>query len=1218
MLKKELKNILSSKIAILDGAMATMIQEKKLLEDDFRVKEFKNFNRDLKGNNDLLNITQPELIKDIHKSFLLAGSDFIETNTFNSNSISQSDYSLEEKSYELNLQGARIAKEAIKELKKEAYVIGSIGPTNRSASFSPDVSDPTSRNVLFDQLVKSYKESINGLMDGGSDLLMFETIFDTLNVKAGIFAYLQKCQELKQKIPLMISGTITDASGRTLSGQTVEGFWTSVKHSEPDVIGFNCALGAEHLRPHLHSLNQISDKPISLHPNAGLPNEMGEYEESPEHMASVIGQYSHEGLINIVGGCCGTTPAHIRAIKEAVADKTPRVFKPKNKSTLFSGLEHLIIDKDSLFINVGERTNVTGSNKFARLIKEKKYTEALEIARDQVESGAQIIDVNMDEGLLDSKEEMINFLKLISSEPEICKVPIMIDSSKWEIIEAGLKVLQGKSIVNSISLKEGEDEFIKQAKLCKQYGAAIVVMAFDEEGQAASYEKRCKICKRCYEILTKKVEFPPEDIIFDPNVFAVATGLKEHVDYANDFIKTCKYIRQNLPNSKISGGISNVSFSFRGNDFIREAMHSVFLYHAIKNGLTMGIVNAGQLTVYEDIQTEFRELVEDVILNRNEHATEELIVAAQKFNKGNQDIEEKKLAWREFQPNERISHALVHGSNKFIIEDVEEERINQETPIQVIEGPLMDGMNVVGDLFGEGKMFLPQVVKSARVMKEAVSYLIPFIEKEKGGKIKTNGKIIMATVKGDVHDIGKNIVGVILQCNNFEIIDLGVMVPADKIIDTAIKEKADFIGLSGLITPSLEEMVHVAEEMTRRKLHIPILIGGATTSKAHTALKIEPNYKSGPVVYVIDASRSVGVVQNLINTKKKEKYLIQIKNEYIEVRKRISNKTSKPLMTIEEANSNKQIIKWQNYEVTEPSFYGTQTFPKISIKTLRRYIDWTPFFRSWDLAGQYPKLLEDQVIGDAAKQLHKEAQEMLDEIEKENILYAKAVTGFWPSNQVNNNDIEIYDQKNNEKVLTTLNFLRQQKHQGLNRPNRCLADFLIPKKLNRKDVIGGFAVTAGIGVEEACKDFEKNNDDYSSIMLKAIADRLAEALAEYMHEKVRKKLWGYSKKENLSKEDLIKEKYVGIRPAPGYPACPDHSEKGKLFNLLEAEKRIGISLTENFAMFPAASVSGWYFSHPESNYFGIGNIGEDQVRRLADIREEELSIIKKYLSPNLE
>ena len=1215
---KDFQKLLEERILVLDGAMGTMIQSHDLHEEDFRGSRFKDFENDLKGNNDLLNITQPELIKDIHKSFLSVGSDLIETNTFNSNSISQDDYKLSNITHELNVKGALLAREAINESGKEAYVVGSIGPTNKTASLSPDVEDPSARNVDFDLLVTTYKESIDGLLEGGSDILMLETIFDTLNAKAGIFAYLQKCKEINKKVPLIISGTITDASGRTLSGQTPEAFWASIKHASPSAVGFNCALGADQLRPHLLSLNKIADKPISLHPNAGLPNEMGEYDQSPEQMSGIINGFLEDKLLNIIGGCCGTTPEHIAAIKELSTEALPRKIKVKNSDSLLSGLETLEINKESLFINVGERTNVTGSKKFARLIEEKNYFEALDIAREQVESGAQIIDINMDEGMLDSKNEMVHFLKLVATEPDICKVPIMIDSSKWEVIEAGLKVIQGKCIVNSISLKEGEKEFINKARLCKQYGAAAVIMLFDEKGQADSYEKRCKISKRCYDILTRKVHFNPEDIILDPNVFAVATGLEEHANYAKDFIKACKYIRENLPLAKISGGISNVSFSFRGNDKVREAMHSVFLYHAIKNGLTMGIVNANQLAVYEDIDTELKELVEDVILNTRSDSTERLVDAAQKFIGDKIESEEKKLEWRELEVKDRISHSLVHGINKFIIEDIEEARKQSSTAIKVIEGPLMDGMNVVGDLFGAGKMFLPQVVKSARVMKEAVSYLVPFIEEEKDGKIQSNGKIIMATVKGDVHDIGKNIVGVILQCNNFEVIDLGVMVPADKILDRAEKEKADFIGLSGLITPSLDEMITVAEEMTRRNFKIPILIGGATTSKAHTALKIEPSYKTGPVIYVIDASRSVGVVQSLVSEDMKDNYLNDIKNEYVKVRKRLEDKKLNPLLPIQKANKNKLSLNWDHHKSIKPNFIGTKTFDNIPISVLKDYIDWTPFFRSWDLTGQYPKILKDNIIGQAASQLFKDAETMFHELEISNTIIAKGVIGFWPANQVDDNNIVIFNKNKDINTQVTLNFLRQQKPQGKGKPNLCLADFIAPHDTKIEDYIGGFAVTAGLGVEEKCKEYEINNDDYSSIMLKAIADRLAEALAEYMHKEVRKSHWGYSPHEDLSNQDLIKEKYKGIRPAPGYPACPDHSEKIKLFDLLNVKKEIDMKLTENFAMTPAASVSGWYFSHEKSKYFGVGTIGLDQIESIAKNRQEDIELIKKYLRPNLE
>ena len=1214
--KVEFSELLKEKIYLLDGAMGTMIQAQNLQEQDYKGERFRDHKVDLKGNNDLLTLTKPELIEEIHCSFLKAGSDIIETNTFNSNAISQSDYSLEHVTYELNLEGARLAKKAINKINPAALIAGVLGPTNRTASLSPDVSDPAARNVTFDYLVENYQEAINGLLDGGADIILIETIFDTLNAKAAIFAYLNKCDELNFEIPLMISGTITDASGRTLSGQTVEAFWVSMKHANPNSIGFNCALGAKQLRPHLHSISKIADTAISLHPNAGLPNEMGDYDESPGAMAQLIHEFAEDQHINIVGGCCGTTPDHIKAISALLKDIKPRLIPDKDFTSMLSGLEPLFMNKDSLFINVGERTNVTGSRKFARLIKEKNYEEALDVARDQVESGAQIIDINMDEGMLDSEKEMQYFLKLLATEPNICKVPVMIDSSKWTVIEEGLKILQGKCVVNSISLKEGQEEFYERANLCKKYGAAVVVMLFDENGQADSYERRCQISKRCYELLVNEINFPPEDIFIDPNVFAVATGLEEHNNYAKDFIESCKYISTNLPHVKISGGISNVSFSFRGNDPVREAMHSVFLFHAIKNGLSMGIVNAGQLGVYEDIDPELKHLVEDVILNRNNQSTEKLVDEAMKYLGGDKEKEKEKLLWREKVVGDRISHALVHGINKFIVKDAEEARLSLPNPVEVIEGPLMDGMNIVGDLFGEGKMFLPQVVKSARVMKEAVAYLVPFIEESETEKAKTNGKIVMATVKGDVHDIGKNIVGVILQCNNFEVIDLGVMVPTETIIETAIAENADFVGLSGLITPSLDEMITVAEEMTRKGLKIPILIGGATTSKAHTALKIEPNYKTGPVIHVIDASRSVGVLQNLVTEDKRDAFLGDIKKDYVKVRERLKNSDSKPLMKLEDANNNKLQINWSEFRSIKPSFLGTKAFNDIKIKDLRDYIDWSIFFRSWDLAGSYPKILKDEVVGEAATQLFKDAIEMLDELEKENIIKTSGVVGFWPANQINHNNIEIYDPDTNA-VLETLNNLRQQKPQGT-RPNVCLSDFVAPKELEIRDYLGGFAVTTGLGVEEKCKEYEQNNDDYSSIMLKALADRLAEALAEYMHEKVRQSHWGYASEENLSNEELIKEKYQGIRPAPGYPACPDHSEKNKLFSLLQATKATGITLTENFAMYPAASVSGWYYAHPESKYFGVGKIGIDQVEEVAKSRGDTLDETKKHLRPNLD
>ena len=1213
----EFQKKLREKILVMDGAMGTEIQSKKLSEEDFRGNLFKDYSKDLKGNNDLLNLTQPEVIKEIHKSFLNKGSDFIQTNTFNSSSISQNDYGLAERAYELNFNGARIAKEIIKELKANAWVIGSIGPTNTTASMSPDVTDPSKRNILFDQLVNSYKECIEGLIDGGVDFLMFETIFDTLNAKAGIYAYIDKCIEIGKEVPLMISGTITDNSGRTLSGQTPEAFWTSIKHANPFSVGFNCALGAEQLRPHLVSLNKSSDVPISLHPNAGLPNEMGEYDETPSHMAKVIKEMAENGLLNIVGGCCGTTPEHIEAIKDAVEGIKPRKLTTHKQQSTFSGLEHLVITDDSLFVNIGERTNVTGSTKFAKLIKEKNYSEALEVAKDQVSSGAQIIDVNMDEGMLDSLEEMDLFLKLVATEPDISKVPIMIDSSKWEVIEAGLKVIQGKSIVNSISLKEGEEEFIRVAKSCLNYGAAVIVMAFDEKGQADSLVRKKEICKRSYDLLTNKVKFPPEDIIFDPNVFAVATGLEEHRNYAKDFFEACVYIKKEFPLTNISGGISNVSFSFRGNNAVREAMHSVFLFHAIKSGLTMGIVNAGQLAVYEDIDPELKVLVEDVILNRREDATERLVDEATKFLQ-DQSTATKDEEWRNLKVSERINHSLVKGINKYIIEDVEELRLESDSPVEVIEGPLMDGMNVVGDLFGEGKMFLPQVVKSARVMKEAVSYLIPYLEEEKEGGISSNGKIVMATVKGDVHDIGKNIVGVVLQCNNYEILDLGVMVPAEQIIETAVKEKADLIGLSGLITPSLDEMINVVQELSRRKINIPVLIGGATTSKAHTALKIEPNYKTGLATHVLDASRSVGVVQKLLSKKNKKSYTEEIRKDYVITRERLANKSSPNLLSLEGANKNKLNINWKKSKPVKPSFLGVQELNPVPVNVLRSYIDWTPFFKTWSLAGSYPKILKDKVVGEAATQLFRDANKMLDELEKSKIIKNKSVIGFWPASQDKNNEVKVYKNEKRGEHITTLNFPRQQRIQGKGNPNLSLSDFIAPEGTDTKDYIGAFAVTSGIGVAEACAEYENNNDDYSSIMLKAIADRLAESLAEYVHEKVRKDYWGYSKDEKLTQEALIKEKYIGIRPAPGYPACPDHSEKVKLFSLLNAKEKANIYLTENFAMLPAASISGWYFSNSESKYFGLGKITEDQIKNISSNREEDIKLTKKYYSTNLE
>ena len=1214
--KKEFKKILDDRIIILDGAMGTEIQKHTLTEDDFRGQQFADWSSELKGNNDLLTITMPELIKNIHQGFVDAGCDIIETNTFNSNSTSQSDYGLEDIVYELNYEGSKLAKDVANESPREILVAGVVGPTNRTGSLSPDVTDPSARNTSFDDLKEDYRNCINGLMDGGADIILIETVFDTLNAKAAIFAYLEKCEEINFKIPLMISGTITDASGRTLSGQTVDAFWTSVSHAKPDSIGFNCALGAEQLRPHIKRISEIANTAVSVHPNAGLPNEMGGYDQSPGKMANFIEDFCNDNFINIVGGCCGTTIDHVKAISSKISKKPPRKIKEHKPVTYLSGLERLNIDQNSLFVNVGERTNVTGSKKFARLIREKQYDEALEVAREQVELGAQIIDINMDEGMLDARHEMDYFLKLLATEPAISKVPIMIDSSKWEVIEDGLKILQGKCIVNSISLKEGEEDFLYKAKLCQKYGAAVVVMLFDEKGQADSLERKNMIAKRSYDTLTKTIGFDPEDIIIDPNVFAVATGLEEHNNYAVDFIESCKFIVNNLPEAKISGGISNVSFSFRGNDTVREAMHSVFLYYAIKNGLSMGIVNAGQLIVYEEIEPELKVLVEDVILNRNPEATENLVDKASEYLNSEKKISKNDEKWRDDSVENRISHALINGINKFIIEDAEEARKKLPSPVRVIEGPLMDGMNIVGDLFGEGKMFLPQVVKSARVMKEAVAYLVPYIEESKDARSSSNGKVVMATVKGDVHDIGKNIVGVIMQCNNFEVIDLGVMVPAEKIIQTALDEKADFIGLSGLITPSLDEMINIGEEMTKKNLNIPILIGGATTSKAHTALKIEPSYTSGQTIHVTDASRSVGVLQNLVSVDSRDQFIEDIKEDYIKTRLRLANSDSKPLLTLSEANDNKFQFDWENYQATTPTFLGEKKITGIKIQDLKAYIDWTIFFRSWDLAGQFPKILKDDVVGEAATSLYEDALKMLDEIQKDDFIELEAVIGFWPAHQVNHNEISIFD-NGKENEIFRLNCMRQQKPQGI-RPNFCLADFITPAEHNADDYIGGFAVSAGKSVEEKCLEYEKNNDDYSSIMLKALADRLAEAMAEYVHERVRKEFWGYATEEQLTNEELIKEKYVGIRPAPGYPACPDHSEKNKLFALLNADNLVDISLTENFAMYPAASVSGWYFSHPESKYFGVGKIGMDQVEFISESRQEDLEITKKHLRPNLD
>ncbi len=1223
-MKVDIREILKSRILVLDGAMGTMIQRHKLEEEDFRGADFENHHMPLKGNNDVLSITQPDIIKEIHAAYFKAGSDIVETNTFSSTSIAQADYGLEESVYELNFQSAKIAKEVADEFTsknplKPRFVAGSIGPTNRTLSLSPDVNKPEFRNITFDELKDAYYEQIGGLIKGGSDILLVETVFDTLNCKAALFAISEYFENNNCELPIMVSGTITDASGRTLSGQTAESFLISISHLPLLSVGFNCALGAKELRPYLEVISNSTDFFISAHPNAGLPNAFGEYDQSAEQMGGFIEDFIQSGFVNIIGGCCGTTPEHIQRIAEIAIKYPPRILPKIDKLPRYSGLEPLTIRKESNFVNVGERTNVTGSLKFKRLIKEGDFEEALSVALQQVEGGAQIIDVNMDEGMLDSEEAMVTFLNMIASEPDISRVPIMIDSSKWTVIEAGLKCVQGKSIVNSISLKEGEEKFKEQARLIRRYGAAVIVMAFDEKGQADNYERRIEICERAYRILTEEIKFPAEDIIFDPNILTVGTGIEEHNNYAVDFIKATKWIKKNLEGALVSGGVSNVSFSFRGNNVVREAMNSAFLYHAIKNGLDMGIVNAGMIEVYDDIPKDLLERIEDVLLNRRDDATERLTDFAETV-KNDGKVAVKDESWRKNNVKERLSHALVKGIVEYIVEDTEEARLQYSKPLQVIEGPLMDGMNVVGDLFGSGKMFLPQVVKSARVMKKAVAHLLPYIEEEKlrsGDTAKNAGKILMATVKGDVHDIGKNIVSVVLACNNYEVIDLGVMVPAEKILEEAKKNEVDMIGLSGLITPSLDEMVHVAKEMKRLDFNVPLLIGGATTSKAHTAVKIAPQYEF-PVVHVLDASRSVPVAGNLLTKDKavKENYFNTIKKEYQNVREQHEAKKGfKKLISIEEARKNAFQIDWNNHSpIKKPSFLGTKQLLDFPITELREYIDWTPFFSTWELAGKYPSILKDKVVGDEAKKLYADAQIMLDKIIEEKWLQANGVLGFWPANS-DQDDIILYENEKRNTVLDTFYQLRQQGKKAKGVANFCLADFIAPKG-SIKDYIGGFAVTAGIGIEKQIDRFEKDHDDYNSIMLKALADRLAEAFAEKLHEMVRKELWAYAEEESWSNEDLIKEKYQGIRPAPGYPACPDHTEKDTLFAVLGA-REIGIALTESFAMYPTAAVSGMYFSNPKSKYFGLGTIDRDQLEDYANRKGEEIQIMERWLSPNL-
>lgn len=1222
----QIKQLLQQRILILDGAMGTMIQSYQLEETDFRAERFAEHPCDVKGNNDLLSITQPKIISDIHRAYFEAGADIVETNTFNGTSIAMADYQMEELAYELNFESAKVAREVADDITaqnpdKPRFVAGVLGPTNRTASISPDVNNPGYRNVTYDELVEAYLVAISGLVDGGADFLLVETIFDTLNAKAALFAIETYFDEHDVHLPVMISGTITDASGRTLSGQTAEAFWNSLAHIEPVSIGLNCALGAAELRQYVEELSNVVTCHVSAHPNAGLPNEFGEYDESPEEMAAQIKEWANSGFLNIVGGCCGTSPAHIKAIAEAVADEQPRQLLENKHHCRLSGLEPFNITSESLYVNVGERTNVTGSARFARLIKEGDYDTALDVARQQVESGAPIIDINMDEGMLDSVEAMTTFLNLIASEPDISRVPIMIDSSKWEVIEAGLKCVQGKGIVNSISMKEGVDKFIEQAKLVRRYGAAVIVMAFDEVGQADTRERKRDICTRSYEILTEQVGFPPEDIIFDPNIFAVATGIDEHNNYAVDFIEAVKDIKQSLPHAMVSGGVSNVSFSFRGNNPLREAIHAVFLYHAIKAGMDMGIVNAGQLAIYDDLPAELRDHVEDVILNRRDDATERLLDIAEKYRAdGSRSVEKKEdLAWREWPVEKRLEYALVKGITDYIDEDTEAVRQISERPIHVIEGPLMDGMNVVGDLFGAGKMFLPQVVKSARVMKKAVAHLMPYIEEEKGDDegVSSNGKILMATVKGDVHDIGKNIVGVVLQCNNFEIIDLGVMVSAATILETAKKENVDIIGLSGLITPSLDEMVHVAKEMERLGFEIPLMIGGATTSLIHTAVKIEQNYH-GCSIYVKDASRAVGVAQSLLSNDLRDDFVSKTKADYADKRARHKGrKSSRRQLPIAEARANKTNIDWAVYTPPVPKKLGLEVFDDYPLEKLVERIDWTPFFQSWELAGKYPRILKDEVVGEHATHLFNDAQKMLKQIVDEKWLQAKAVFGLFPANSINDDDIEVYTDDSRSEVRMTLHSLRQQTERPPGRPNAALADFIAPKESGVNDYIGAFAVTAGIGIDEHVARFDDDHDDYHSIMLKALADRLAEAFAEVMHERVRKEFWAYVPDEDYDNEALIDEKYQGIRPAPGYPACPDHTEKALLWELIDPVINADITITESFAMLPTAAVSGFYYSHPDSRYFGLGKIDKDQVEDYAERKGWTMDVAERWLSPAL-
>lgn len=1218
--KDVLHKRLEQQILIIDGGMGTMIQGYKLDEQDYRGQRFSDWHADLKGNNDLLVLTQPQLIKDIHLEYLEAGADILETNTFNSTTIAMADYDMESLSAEINFAAATLAREAADEWtaqtpNKPRFVAGVLGPTNRTCSISPDVNDPGFRNVTFDELVIAYSESTHALIKGGVDIILIETIFDTLNAKACAFAVTGVFEELGYELPVMISGTITDASGRTLSGQTTEAFYNSLRHVKPISFGLNCALGPDELRQYVAELSRISECAVSAHPNAGLPNAFGEYDLEADEMAEHIKEWAQQGFLNLVGGCCGTTPEHIRQMYQVTKNIKPRVLPEIKIACRLSGLEPLTIEAESLFVNVGERTNVTGSARFKRLIKDELYDEALDVARQQVESGAQIIDINMDEGMLDAQAAMVRFLNLCATEPDIAKVPIMVDSSKWEIIEAGLKCVQGKPIVNSISLKEGKENFIAQAKLLRRYGAAVIVMAFDEVGQADTRERKIEICTNAYHILVEEVGFPAEDIIFDPNIFAIATGIEEHNNYAVDFIEAVADIKRTLPHAMISGGVSNVSFSFRGNNPVREAIHAVFLYYCFKNGMDMGIVNAGQLAIYDDLSDELRNAVEDVVLNCRDDSTDRLLDIAANYRDSGAVEEDRTLQeWRSWPVEKRLEHALVKGITEFIVEDTELARVNADKPLEVIEGPLMAGMNVVGDLFGEGKMFLPQVVKSARVMKQAVAHLEPYINAEKQAGY-TNGKILLATVKGDVHDIGKNIVGVVLQCNNYEIIDLGVMVSCDKILQVAQEQNVDIIGLSGLITPSLDEMVYVAKEMQRRGFEVPLLIGGATTSKAHTAVKIEQNYQQ-PVVYVSNASRAVGVCSALLSEQQKPAFVERLAAEYDIVREQHARKKPRtPPVSLDQARANAVVLDWDNYTPPAPRKAGVHTFTDFPVAKLRQYIDWTPFFMTWSLSGKYPTILRHEVVGVEATKLFADANQILDDIERTGMIKANGVCGLFPANNIGD-DIEVYTDETRTEVLTVLHGLRQQtkKPKG---PNYCLSDYIAPKESGKADWIGAFAVTGGIGEYDIADQFKAQGDDYNAIMVQAVADRLAEAFAECMHQMVRKQIWGYAADEDLSNDDLIREKYQGIRPAPGYAACPEHTEKGPIWQLLDAEANTGMVLTESYAMWPGAAVSGWYFSHPDARYFAVAQIQQDQLESYADRKGWDLTEAEKWLGPNL-